>query len=98
MVIGSGVIGKFWRRRLEEQFGRFHDRLTSSGRRLSLPEILRRCATLPADSAIYYFTFGTDAAGAAYADERVIAELRATAMAAFRRANVFLGLGSWAAG
>ena len=28
MVIGSGVIGKFWRHRLEEQFSRFHGRLT----------------------------------------------------------------------
>ena len=57
-------------------------------------EILRRCSTLPADSAIYYFTFGTDAAGAAYADERVIAELRATANAPlFAAHSVYLGRG-----
>jgi signal transduction histidine kinase len=95
MVIGSGAIGKFWRPRLEEQFRRFHDRLTfvwSSD--LSLPEILRRCSTLPANSAIYYFTFGNDASGAAYADERVVADLHATAnVPLFAAHTVYLGSG-----
>ena len=95
MVVGSGVIGKFWRHRLEEQFSRFHGRLTFVwSDDLSFSEILRRCSTLPADSAIFYFTFGTDAAGAAYADERVIADLHATANAPlFAAHNVFLGRG-----
>jgi hypothetical protein len=82
MVIGSGEIGRFWRREFEEQFKRFHDRLTFIwSADLSFPEILRRCASLPANSAIFYLTFGTDAAGAAYADERVLADLHATANA-----------------
>ena len=34
-----------------------------------------------ADSAIFYLTFGTDAQGGAYADERVLADLHATANA-----------------
>ena len=95
VVVGSGVIGKFWRHRLEEQFSRFHGRLEFVwSDNLSFSEILRRCSTLPADSAIYYFTFGTDAAGAAYADERVIADLHATANAPlFAPQNVFLGRG-----
>ena len=95
MVIGSGVIGKFWRQRLEDQFRQFHDRPTFVwSDNLSYPELLRRCSTLPADSAIYYFTFGTDAAGAAYADERVIADLHATANAPlFAAHSVFLGRG-----
>ena len=82
MVMGSGPIGQFWRRELENEFRRFHDRLTFVWfDDLSLPEILRRCASLPDNSAILYVTFGTDAAGAAYADERVFAELHATANA-----------------
>ena len=95
MVTGSGQIGKFWRRELEEQFTRFHDRLTFVWfDDLSLPEILRRSANLPANSAIFYLTFGTDAAGAAYADERVLADLHATANAPlFAAHSVYLGAG-----
>ena len=95
MVVGSGVIGKFWRHRLEEQFSRFHDRLAFNwSDNMSLSEILQRCSTLPANSAIFYFTFGTDASGAAYADERVMAELHATANAPlFEAHSVFLGSG-----
>ena len=82
MVMGSGQLGQFWHRELENQFRRFHDRLTFVWfDDLSLPEILRRCASLPDNSAIFYVTFGTDAAGAAYADERVIANLHAAANA-----------------
>ncbi len=78
MVMGSGQLGQFWHRELESEFKRFHDRLTFIwSDDLSLAEILRRCASLPADSAIFYFTFGTDAAGGAYADERVLADLHA---------------------
>ena len=61
---------------------------------LSLPEILRRCASLPDNSAIFYVTFGTDAAGAAYADERVFADLHAAANAPlFAAQSVYLGAG-----
>ena len=62
---------------------------------LSLSEMLRRCASLPDHSAIFYLNFGTDAAGAAYADERVLAELHATANApVFGSQSVHLGAGA----
>ena len=95
MVMGSGQIGRFWRERLDEQFTRFRDRLTFVwSDELSLAEILRRCASLPDHSAIFYFTFGNDAAGAAYADERVLAELHATANAPlFAAHSVHMGSG-----
>ncbi len=95
MVMGSGQIGQFWHRELEKQFSRFHDRLTFVWfDDLSFPEILRRCASLPADSAILYVTFGTDATGAAYADERVVADLHAKADAPlFAAHSVYLGAG-----
>jgi len=80
VVLGSGQIGRFWHQELEREFMRFHDRLTFVwSDELSLPDILRRCASLPRDSAIFYLTFGIDAQGGAYADERVFAELHATA-------------------
>ena len=82
VVTGAGPIGRFWRRELENQFQRFHKRLTFVwSDKLSLAEILRRCASLPPDSAIFYVTLGVDAQGGAYADERVLAELHATANA-----------------
>ncbi len=95
MVTGSGQIGRFWHQELNEQFKRFHDRLTFIwSDDLPIAEILRRCAGLPAHSAIVYLIFGTDASGAAYADERVLADLHATANAPlFARHSVYLGSG-----
>ena len=82
VLTGSGPLGRFWRRELENQFQRFHQRLTFVwSDNMSLPEILRRCSSLPADSAIYYVTFGADAQGGAYADERVLTDLHASANA-----------------
>jgi signal transduction histidine kinase len=77
MVMGAGQMGRFWHERLERDFARFRDRLTFVwSDELSLSDIERRCADLPSDAAIFYLTFGTDAQGAAYADERVLADLK----------------------
>jgi hypothetical protein len=95
VVIGSGIISSFWRQQLETGFERFHDRLTFiwSGE-MSLQEILTRCANLPENSAIFYLTFGTDASGTAYADERVIAELHARSNAPlFAAHSPYFGFG-----
>jgi signal transduction histidine kinase len=96
VVAGSGQLGAFWRRELEEPFSRFRDRLTFEWLdQLSLSEMLRRCANLPDHSAIFYLNFGTDTAGAAYADERVLAQLHATANApVFGSQSVHLGSGA----
>jgi len=96
VVAGTGQIGTFWRRELEQPFSRFRDRLTFEWLdQLSLSEMLRHCASLPDHSAIFYLNFGTDAAGAAYADERVLAELHATANApVFGSQSVHLGAGA----
>ena len=60
MVMGSGQLGQFWRRELETEFKRFGDRVTFIwSESLSLAEILRRSASLPRDTVIYYVTFGT---------------------------------------
>ena len=82
MIMGSGQLGQSWHRELETQFKRFRDRVTFVwSDDLSFAEILRRTASLPPDAAIFYFTFGTDASGAAYADERVLADIHASASA-----------------
>jgi signal transduction histidine kinase len=95
MVMGSGQLGEFWHRELETQFKRFRDRLTFIwSDDLSFAEILRRCAALPRDAAIFYLVFGTDAAGAAYADDRVIADLHAAAsVPMFAAQSVYFGHG-----
>jgi signal transduction histidine kinase len=95
VVLGSGALGRFWRPELENQFRRFHDRLTFVwSDDLSLSDLLRRCASLPPDSAIFYLTFGIDAQGRSYADERVFDALHATANApTFGVQSVMLGHG-----
>ncbi len=95
MVMGSGQIGRFWRQELEVPFRRFHDRLTFGwSDDVSFSELLLRVASLPDDSAIFYLNFGTDAVGAAYADERIMADLRTSANAPlFAAYSVYLGAG-----
>jgi signal transduction histidine kinase len=96
MVTGSGPMGRFWRRELESQFRRFHQRLTFVwSDDLSLSDLVRRSARLPPDSVIYFVTFGTDLSGAAYADERVLAGLHATANGPlFGAMSVHMGQGA----
>ncbi len=96
VVAGTGQISQFWRRELEEPFARFRGRVTFEWLDgLSLSEILRRAASLPGNSAIFYLAFGTDAAGTAYGDERVLADLHATANAPlFSGQSVYLGAGT----
>ena len=95
MVMGSGQIGQFWRRELQDGFRRFEGRLTFVWLDdLTFQEILSRCSSLPNNSAIFFLTFGTDATGAAYADERVFADLHARANApVFATLNVYFGAG-----
>jgi len=95
MVMGSGPLSKFWRQELDEEFKRFQDRLRFVwSEELSLSEILRQCATLPPDAAIFYLTFGTDAQGGAYADQRVLTELAARAsVPLFGVQSVYVGSG-----
>jgi signal transduction histidine kinase len=82
MVIGSGPHDELWRTELTRAFKRFGDKVNfiwSNG--LSLAEILRRVATLPANSAIFYLMFGADASGGGHSEERVLAAIHGAANA-----------------
>ncbi|HKO89407.1 MAG TPA: ATP-binding protein, partial [Burkholderiales bacterium] len=82
MVIGSGTIGRFWRRELETSFARFQGRVTFIwSDALSLSDILGRVSNLPKDSAIVYLLFSADAQGGAYADEQALAAIHTAANA-----------------
>ena len=96
VVTGAGPIGQFWRRELDNDFKRFHDRLTFIwSEDLTFQDVLRRSASLPKQTAILYLAFSTDAQGGAYADERVLADLEARANAPlFSGQSVFLGAGA----
>ena len=93
--VGVRIAREVLASRTRGDFQRFHERLTFTwSDDLSLAEIVRRCASLPPHSAIFYLAFNSDAQGGAYADERVIAELRGTANAPlFAGISVFLGSG-----
>jgi signal transduction histidine kinase len=82
MVMGSGPIGRFWRREMEREFERFKGRVNFIwSDDLSYAEILQRVGALPPGSAIYFLTFGTDMRGGAYPEDRVLAEIREVANA-----------------
>ncbi|HEX5069080.1 MAG TPA: ATP-binding protein [Vicinamibacterales bacterium] len=95
VVLGSGSSGEFWRTQLMEEFKPFAGKVSFSwSTDLSFPEMLRRCAGLPPHSAIFYVTYGNDAVGAAYSDERVLADLHAAANAPlFGVQSPYLGAG-----
>ncbi len=96
VVTGAGALGQFWRRELDKELKRFRGRLALVWLdNISFADLLRRCASLPRNSAIYYVAFGTDAVGGAYADERVLADLRSTANAPlFGAQSAYLGAGA----
>ena len=95
MVVGSGQIGQFWHRALEKRVQtvpRPAD-ICLAGRSIPSGDPAPLCepATELGD---LLFDFGTDATGAAYADERVFAELHATANAPlFAALSPYLGDG-----
>lgn len=96
VVTGAGALGQFWGRELDEELKRFRGRLALVWLdNLSFEDLVRRCASLPRNSAIYFVAFGTDAAGGAYADERVLADLHSTANAPlFGSQSAYLGAGT----
>jgi PAS domain S-box-containing protein len=95
VVVGAGPQGRFWQGQLTRELRPFRNRLTVefSGE-LSYAETVRRVATLPPRSAIFYAAFDRDAQGVVYATDRVLTELRAAANAPlFGAQNVQIGLG-----
>src|SRR5262249_41284748 len=72
----------FWREDLGREFERFLNQLTFVwGNELSFAEMLRRCATLPPNSAILYALLSVDAAGFPHTEGDALPELHAVANA-----------------
>ena len=82
MVADSGPIGRYWQQELARDFQRFDDRVRFVwSDQMPLDKIVRRVSTLPPQSAVFFFNFGTDALGGTYPEEQVLAEIHAAANA-----------------
>ena len=95
VVTDAGALGQFWRGELERDFQRFGTRVKFTwSDQSSLAGVLRRVATLPPDSAIFYVSFGTGGAGGAYSESRTLAEIHSAANAPlFSHQGTLLGHG-----
>ena len=82
VVLGSSPLERFWHEELVREFQRFQNDLTFVWwNELSFAEMLKRCATLPPNSAILYAVLSVDAAGFAHTEADALAELHAVANA-----------------
>ena len=82
VVLGDSEVERFWRHSLEQELDRFRNRLTFTwGNELSFAEMLKRSATLPPHSAIFYALMSVDSAGLGQTEETALLELRAVANA-----------------
>ena len=95
VVIGASQLEQFWLKEVKRAFKRFEGRLTFVWTNdWSFAELLQRCATLPAHSAIFYGVLTLDAKGVPQIEERTLRELHAVANAPmFGLHSTQLGLG-----
>ncbi len=81
-VLGDSPLERAWREELVRDFQSFADRLTLTWfNELSFAEMLKRSATLPANSALLYGLLSVDAKGFTQTEDRVLAELHEVANA-----------------
>ena len=82
VVIGASQLEQFWLKEVQRTFKRFEDRLTFVWTNdWSFTELLQRCATLPAHSAIFFGVLAVDAKGVPHIEERTLRELHTVANA-----------------
>jgi PAS domain S-box-containing protein len=82
VAIGTSPYEEFWRGHLSREVEKFRGRLTFNWfNELSFEEMLKRSATLPARSVIFYAVLTVDAKGVVVSDDRALQELHAVANA-----------------
>ena len=82
VAIGASQLEQFWLKEVKRAFKRFEGRLTFVWMNdLSFSELLQRCATLPAHSAIFFGVLSLDAKGVPQIEEQTLRELHAVANA-----------------
>ena len=95
VVIGASPIEKYWLEQMRAEFQRFEGRVRFTWfNELSFEEMLKRAATLPPRSAIFFGLLSVDAAGVAHEEGKAMAQLHAVANApVFSYNDVFFGDG-----
>lgn len=82
VVIGASELEAAWRTSMAQAFKPFENRVKFLWLDdLSFADALKRCATLPPDSAILFAHLGVDAKGLPQVEERALTQIRATANA-----------------
>jgi PAS domain S-box-containing protein len=82
VVIGDSPLEQFWLSELQSVMAPFTNRVGVTWlNKLSYPEMLKRCATLPPHSAIYYALLYVDADGVPHREQRALSRLQAVANA-----------------
>ena len=82
VVVGASQVEQFWLHEMKREFGRFGGRLTFNWtNELSFAEIVDRCRTMPAASAIFFAILSLDGKGEPRADSETLTSLHAVANA-----------------
>jgi PAS domain S-box-containing protein len=80
VVVGNSPVERYWTSELRRDFQRFGDRVTIAWfNDLTFGEMLRRAATMPPRSAIFWFLLSEDAAGVPYSQDRALETMREVA-------------------
>jgi PAS domain S-box-containing protein len=80
VVLGAAPLEQFWRSELDRELQRFNGRLTLVwSDNQTFQDLLKRAATLPANSAIFYVRWSVDRNGLQTTQDRVLIELHAAA-------------------
>jgi signal transduction histidine kinase len=82
VVIGDSPLEQFWLSELQSVMAPFTNRVGVTWlNQLSYPEMLKRCATLPPHSVIFYALLYVDADGVPHREQRALSGLQAVANA-----------------
>ena len=95
VVVGNSPLEKVWVQSLQREFQPLNDRVKFHWLNgLSFDEVLKRVATLPARSAIFYLFLITDGSGVPYEQDRALRAIHAAANAPiFSHLDDTLGFG-----
>ena len=82
VVVGASHVEQFWLREMKREFSRFAGRLQFTWtNELSFDEIVERCRTMPAQSAIFFAILAVDGKGEPRVEGDTVTSLRAVANA-----------------
>jgi PAS domain S-box-containing protein len=82
LVIGNSPHEQFWRKQIDGELQQFRSQLQFVWLNdLSFPEMLKRCASLPPNSAIFYVLLSVDSEGTSRAESVSLSRLHAEASA-----------------